>query len=56
MGQDIKDTQTLGVGVSAGLRREDSKLREALNKAFAEMQSDGTFKKLNEKYFPFALN
>jgi ABC-type amino acid transport substrate-binding protein len=56
MGQDIKDNQTLGVGVSAGLRREDAKLRDALNKAFAEMQSDGTFKKLNEKYFPFALN
>jgi ABC-type amino acid transport substrate-binding protein len=56
MGQDIKDNQTLGVGVSAGLRREDIKLREALNKAFAEMMSDGTFKKLNEKYFPFALN
>lgn len=56
MGQDIKDNQTLGVGVSAGLRREDIKLREALNKAFAEMTSDGTFKKLNDKYFPFPLN
>ena len=56
MGQDIKDNQTLGVGVSAGLRREDIKLREALNKAFAEMMSDGTFKKLNDKYFPFPLN
>ena len=56
MGQDIKDNQTLGVGVSAGLRREDAKLREALNKAFAEMMSDGTYKKLNEKYFPFSLN
>jgi len=56
MGQDIKDNQTLGVGVSAGLRREDAKLRDALNKAFAEMNSDGTFKKLNEKYFPFPLN
>jgi ABC-type amino acid transport substrate-binding protein len=56
LGQDIKDTQTLGVGVSAGLRREDAKLRDALNKAFAEMMSDGTFKKMNEKYFPFALN
>ena len=56
MGQDIKDNQTLGVGVSAGLRREDIKLRDALNKAFGEMMSDGTFKKLNEKYFPFVLN
>jgi ABC-type amino acid transport substrate-binding protein len=56
VGQDIKDTQTLGIGVAAGLRREDAKLRDALNKAFAEMMGDGTYKKLNEKYFPFALN
>ncbi len=56
VGQDIKDTSTLGIGVAAGIRREDIKLREALNKAFAEMMSDGTYKKLNEKYFPFALN
>jgi ABC-type amino acid transport substrate-binding protein len=56
VGQDIKDTQTLGVGVSAGLRREDAKLREAFNKALGEIMSDGTYKKLNEKYFPFSLN
>ena len=56
IGQDVKDTQTLGIGVSAGLRREDIKLREAFNKAIGEMMSDGTYKKLNEKYFPFALN
>jgi ABC-type amino acid transport substrate-binding protein len=56
IGQDIKDTQTLGIGVSAGIRREDIKLREAFNKAIGEMMSDGTYKKLNEKYFPFALN
>jgi ABC-type amino acid transport substrate-binding protein len=56
IGQDVKDTQTLGIGVSAGLRREDIKLREAFNKAIGEMMSDGTYKKLNEKYFPFPLN
>jgi ABC-type amino acid transport substrate-binding protein len=56
IGQDIKDNQTLGIGVSAGLRREDVKLREAFNKAIGEMMSDGTYRKLNEKYFPFALN
>jgi len=56
VGQDIKDTQTLGVGVAAGLRKEDAKLREALNKALGEMVADGTYKKLNDKYFPFALN
>lgn len=56
MGQDIKDTQTLGVGVSAGIRREDIKLRDAFNKALGEMMSDGTYKKISEKYFPFPLN
>ena len=56
MGQDIKDTQTLGVGVSAGIRREDIKLRDAFNKALGEMIGDGTYKQLNAKYFPFSLN
>lgn len=56
VGQDIKDNQTLGLGVAAGLRKEDAKLRDALNKAFGEMLADGTYKKINEKYFPFPLN
>ncbi|MEI7875522.1 MAG: transporter substrate-binding domain-containing protein [Alphaproteobacteria bacterium] len=56
VGQDIKDNQTLGLGVAAGMRREDAKLRDAFNKALGEMVSDGTYKKINEKYFPFPLN
>ena len=56
MGQDIKDTQTLGIGVSAGIRREDIKLREAFNKALSELLGDGTYKQINAKYFPFPLN
>ena len=56
VGPDLKDNQTLGIGVAAGLRKEDAKLRDALNKAFGEMMADGTYKKINEKYFPFPLN
>jgi len=56
VGQDVKDNQTLGIGVAAGLRKEDAKLRDALNKAFADMIGDGTYKRINEKYFPFPLN
>jgi ABC-type amino acid transport substrate-binding protein len=56
VGQDIKDNQTLGLGVSAGVRREDVRLRDALNKAFADMVADGTYKKINEMFFPFPLN
>lgn len=56
VGQDIKDSQTLGLGVAAGLRKDDIKLRDALNKAFADMASDGTYKKISDKYFPFPIN
>ena len=34
-------------------RKEDNELREALNKAFAEMRADGTYEKLAKKYFDF---
>lgn len=55
VGEDVKHSLTLGVGVAAGLRKEDAKLREALNKALGEIMSDGTYKELNQKYFPFPL-
>ncbi|SUB70240.1 Histidine-binding periplasmic protein precursor [Pluralibacter gergoviae] len=36
-----------------GLRKDDTALREALNKAFAGMRADGTYDKLAKKYFDF---
>jgi len=35
------------------LRKDDTELREALNKAFADMRADGTYEKLAKKYFDF---
>ncbi|MGS8663101.1 histidine ABC transporter substrate-binding protein HisJ, partial [Salmonella enterica subsp. enterica serovar Infantis] len=32
---------------------EDNELREALNKAFAEMRADGPYEKLAKTYFDF---
>lgn len=55
VGDDVKHRQTLGVGVAAGLRKEDAKLREALNNALGEIMSDGTYTELNRTYFPFPL-
>jgi len=54
-GQDVKDPATMGVGVAAGLRKEDVKLREALNKAIGEVVTDGSYRKINDKYFPFSI-
>jgi ABC-type amino acid transport substrate-binding protein len=55
IGDNIKHRPTLGMGAAAGLRREDVKLREALNKALGEIMGDGTYRQINEKYFPFPL-
>ncbi|HHG2122722.1 histidine ABC transporter substrate-binding protein HisJ [Klebsiella pneumoniae] len=52
-GPSIKDEKLFGVGTGMGLRKEDNELREALNKAFAEMRRDGTYDKLAKKYFDF---
>lgn len=52
-GPSIKDEKLFGVGTGMGVRKEDNALREALNKAFAEMRADGTYDKLAKKYFDF---
>ncbi|EDS92710.1 histidine ABC transporter substrate-binding protein HisJ [Escherichia albertii NBRC 107761 = DSM 17582] len=52
-GPSVKDEKLFGVGTDMGLRKDDNELREALNKAFAEMRADGTYEKLAKKYFDF---
>jgi ABC-type amino acid transport substrate-binding protein len=54
-GDDVKDTRTLGEGVGAGFRKDEVKLREAFNRALADMLNDGAHRKLSEKYFPFPI-
>jgi lysine-arginine-ornithine-binding protein len=54
-GVDITDQRYVGEGVGAGLRKEDSELRERINQAIAGIIADGTYKKINDKYFPFSI-
>jgi ABC-type amino acid transport substrate-binding protein len=51
-----RTTRRSGWASQPACAREDAKLRDALNKAFGEMMTDGTYKKINDKYFPFPLN
>jgi lysine-arginine-ornithine-binding protein len=44
-----------GYGVGIATRPEDKDLVEQLNKAIAEIVADGTYKTVNDKYFPFSI-
>lgn len=46
----------IGGGVGVGLRKADKDLKEMFDKAIAATYANGTFKKLNDKYFPFDLS
>jgi len=45
----------LGNGVGIGVRKEDAALRGAFNKALDAIYADGTYRKINAKYFAFDL-
>ena len=51
IGEPITDPKFVGDGVGIAVRQEDDQLREALNKAIADIRADGTYKAINDKYF-----
>src|SRR5471030_2766695 len=44
-GPAVKDDKFFGVGTGMGLRKDDTELKVALDKAFADMRKDGTYTK-----------
>ena len=44
-----------GDGVGIAVRPDDKDLVELFNKAIAEIVADGTYKTINDKYFPFSI-
>lgn len=52
-GPAVKDDAIFGVGTGMGMRKDDTELKAAIDKAFAEMRADGTYDKLAKKYFDF---
>ena len=55
VGGALKDDELFGAGAAIGLRKDDAKLREAINGAIAEILADGTYKKLASQYFSFDI-
>ena len=49
-GDPVFDNDKIGIAV-----RKGDALRDKLNAALAEIVADGTYKKINDKYFPFSI-
>jgi lysine-arginine-ornithine-binding protein len=49
-GDPVFDNDKIGIAV-----RKGDELRVKLNAALAEIVTDGTYKKINDKYFPFSI-
>ncbi len=52
-GEELYAAKYFGVGVGIGLRKGQTALKTELNKAIADIRSNGTYKKINDKYFKF---
>jgi polar amino acid transport system substrate-binding protein len=51
VGEPITDPKFVGEGVGIAVRQEDNELRESLNEALDAIRADGTYAKINDKYF-----
>ncbi|POM10580.1 ABC transporter substrate-binding protein [Pseudomonas sp. WP001] len=54
-GPVIEDEKVLGSGTAIGVRKDDTDLKQRINKAIASMLADGTYKKIASKYFDFDI-
>ena len=55
VGNVVDDPTILGLGVGAGLRKEDTELKATLNAAIAKVIADGTYDTITAKYFASSI-
>ncbi len=53
VGPDLSDPKWFGVGAGIACRKADTGLVKKLNEAIAKIRADGTYKKIQDKYFDF---
>ena len=51
----IGDKIAVDQGVGIAVRKDDQALRDRLNAAIARLRLDGTYQKINAKYYPFSI-
>jgi len=55
VGDRLDDPKFFGEGVGLALRQSDAEIVAALNAGLRKILADGTYKALNDKYFPFSV-
>ena len=53
VGPNFSDPKWFGAGAGIGIRKGEDKLRMAINEALKTIRANGTYKKINDKYFEF---
>ena len=53
VGEDIIDDTVVGEGIGIAVRMEDGKLKEMFDAAIKAIRENGTYQKINDKYFKF---
>lgn len=54
-GPDITAPEWFGEGIGIAIRKEDKELVKMFNDAIAAIRENGTYKKINDKYFAFDI-
>lgn len=54
-GNVADDPAILGQGIGAGVRKEDTALKDAINKGIAAIRADGTYDAITAKYFASSI-
>ena len=54
-GPALKDAKILGAGTAIGMRKNDSELNQRINEAISAIRKDGTYDRLQKKYFDFDI-
>ena len=52
---DHTDVECYGEGVGVAVRQGDDELRDALSAAITAIRDNGTYKTINDKFFPFDI-
>lgn len=55
VGPELRDKRWFGEGAGIAVRKEDTDLKEALNKALAAIRADGTYQAIMRRYFDFDI-